>query len=72
MFVLTGDFDLGKKYWQNYILKRGGIVKSSVNHNVKYLVKENGKLDGTRSVKEVEARNLNIPIIDIDTLRKMR
>lgn len=72
VFVLSGDFDLGKRYWQKYIIDNGGIVKSTVNKNVSYLVVENGKLDGTSSLKERKADIYGVPTIDIQTLRKMK
>lgn len=69
VFCLTGDFNLGKKYWQTTITSKGGIVKSSITQSVDYLVIDNGKIDGTSSIKQRAARNLGIPIIHVSELK---
>lgn len=69
VFCLTGDFDLGKRYWQRTITSKGGIVKSSVTNSVDYLVIDNGKMDGTSSIKQKEAKKLGIPIIHVSELK---
>lgn len=69
VFVLTGDFDLGKKYWEHFIRSKGGIVKASISQNVDYVVIQNGKNDGTRSIKEKEAKRLGIDIIYVSELQ---
>lgn len=68
VFCLTGDFDLGKKYWQKIIINKGGVVKSSISNNVDYLVIDNGKTDGTSSLKQKEAKKLGIPIIHVSEI----
>lgn len=69
VFCLTGDFNLGKRYWQRTITDKGGIVKSSVTNSVNYLVIDNGKMDGTSSIKQKEAKKLGIPIIHVSELK---
>lgn len=71
VFVLTGRFTRNKTYWQNYITSRGGKVNNSVSDYVDYLVIEQGKPNGTLSVKAKSALTKGIKIIDTNELQRL-
>lgn len=70
-FCLTGDFDLGKKYWEAKIEALGGNIQSSVGKATNYLIQQHGKSDGSPSTKEAKAIELNVPILSIPDLEKL-
>lgn len=70
-FVLTGDFDEGKKHWEVQIEALGGNIQSGVRSNTNYLVQQHGKSDGSPSAKEKKAADLGTPIISVKQLEKI-
>ncbi len=70
-FVLTGRFAQNKAYWQNYIVSRGGVVKATVTDYVDYLVIEQGKANGTLSIKAKNALSSGVKIITTDELQRL-
>jgi len=68
-FVLTGDFDLGKKHWEDRIAELGGNCQSSVGSKTNYVVKQHGS--GSISSKEKKAIEKNIPVLTVGDLEKM-
>lgn len=65
-FVLSGSLGMGKEYWKEQIENNGGEVKSSVGKKIDYLVAGDGS-----GQKSERAEELNIPILDEETLEKM-
>lgn len=65
-FCLSGGFAEGKKHWQERIENLGGKTTSGVGKKVDYLVAGDGS--GSKSDK---AKELGIPILTIDDLKKM-
>lgn len=70
-FVLTGRFSQNKSYWQNYITARGGIVKGTVTDYIDYLVIEQGKANGTLSIKAKNALTKGVEIITTTELQRL-
>ena len=67
-FVLTGNFDMGKPYWEALIEDQGGDIQSGVSRKTNYLVQQHGKPDGTLSGKQKKADDLGVPIISVPDL----
>jgi DNA ligase (NAD+) len=65
-FCLSGSFDGGKDTWEKQIENAGGEIAGSVSKKLSYLVAGPGS-EG----KSIKAKDLGIPIIDIDYLKKM-
>jgi len=65
-FCLSGGFAEGKKHWETQIENLGGKCSSSVSSKTHYLVAGDGS--GAKSQK---AKQLGIPILDVDELQKM-
>lgn len=65
-FCLSGSFDEGKIHWKNEIEDRGGKVTDSVSRTTSYLVAGPGS--GSKSDK---AKEYNVPILDVDGLKKL-
>ena len=63
---LSGGFEEGKRYWEEKIEALGGRCSGSVSKKTDYLVAGDGS--GSKSDK---AKELGIPIIDIEALKKM-
>jgi len=70
-FVLTGSFELGKKYWEEKIKAKGGKIGSGVSKKTSYLIQQYGKSDGSPSIKEMTALEHNVPIISVEELEMM-
>lgn len=65
-FVLTGSFAEGKRHYQDLIEAQGGKIGGSVSQSTTYVVE--GVDAGSKAEK---AKTLNIPIITVDTLKKI-
>jgi len=65
-FCLSGGFAEGKKHWEAKIEDLGGKCSSGVSSRTHYLVAGDGS--GAKSQK---AKDLGIPILDVDELEKM-
>jgi len=65
-FCVSGGFDEGKRHWEEQIEALGGKCHSSVSKKINFLVAGDGS--GAKSDK---AKELNIPIINVDILKKM-
>jgi DNA ligase (NAD+) len=65
-FCLSGGFTKGKEYWEALIAAAGGNCTSSVGKKTTYLVAGPGS-----GLKSEKARELNIPIIDVNKLEEM-
>ena len=70
-FVLTGEFDNGKKCYEQLIQDAGGKIASSVGSKTDYLLLQNGKSDGSPSAKEKAAEDKKVPLISVKDLEKM-
>jgi DNA ligase (NAD+) len=66
-FVITGEFEIGRKEITAMIEEAGHKVSGSVSAKTNYLVISD--LNSTSS-KAVKARSLNIPLIDLNNLKK--
>lgn len=69
--VLTGEFDKGKKYYEQLIQDAGGKISSSVGSKTDYLLLQSGKSDGSPSAKEKAAEDKRVPLISVEDLEKM-
>lgn len=65
-FCLTGGFAEGKKRWESEIESRGGKVSSGVSKTTTYVVE--GMDAGSKADK---AKQLGIPLITVEDLKKM-
>jgi len=66
VFCFSGGFAEGKRHWEEQVENLGGKCSGSVGSKMNYLVAGDGS--GSKSEK---AKELGIPIIDIDELKKM-
>jgi DNA ligase (NAD+) len=65
-FCFSGGFTEGKSHWETQVEELGGKCAGSVSTKVNYLVAGEGS--GSKSQR---AKELKVPIIDIDALKKM-
>jgi DNA ligase (NAD+) len=65
-FCFSGGFEEGKSYWEKRVEDLGGKCSSSVGRKTNYLVAGDGS--GSKSDK---AKELGVPILDVDQLAKM-
>jgi DNA ligase (NAD+) len=66
VFCLSGGFADGKRHWEDKIQELGGQCAGSVSKKTNYLVAGPGS--GSKSEK---AKELGVPIIDVEKLKKM-